>query len=92
LIKTDKMGSNGSKGVSNNSNGPQLGPAWSQNSFWPKPDDSVEVLEQKKKLNTNAAWGEIGADLVVPSRESDVTEFQSNALVAQEYINQKADK
>jgi hypothetical protein len=68
---------------------PDLKPGWAQDAFWPKPEDSVETLQQKAKLNHNAAWGEIGADLVSPDRPSDVTENQSNELVANEYIQQK---
>ncbi len=60
--------------------------------FYPKPDDSIETLQQKRDLNINAAWGEIAIDLALPNRESDVTEYISNASVAGEYIEQKQKK
>ena len=58
-------------------------------SFWPYSDDSIEVLQEKKDLNINAAWGEICIDTVCPDRESEVTEYQSNAIISQELIDQK---
>ena len=57
--------------------------------FWPSPEDSVESLQEKRQLNIDAAWGEIACDIALPDRESDVTEYQSNAIVAQEYINEQ---
>ncbi len=57
--------------------------------FWPSKDDSVETLQEKRQLNIDAAWGEIACDIVLPDRESEVTDHQSNAIVAQEYINEK---
>lgn len=58
-------------------------------SFFPLQSDSTETLEEKCRLNTNAAWGEIACDIVMPDRESDVSEYQSNAIVAREIIENR---
>nr|QBK87273.1 MAG: hypothetical protein LCMAC201_01750 [Marseillevirus LCMAC201] len=60
--------------------------------FWPSKDDSVETLQEKRQLNIDAAWGEIACDIALPDRESDVTDYQSNAIVSQEYINEQNNK
>ncbi len=67
-------------------------PAWADDKMWPKPTDTVEELEAKRNLNLQAAVGEMILDTVLPDRDSDITEFQSNAATANEYIQQNKDK
>ena len=57
--------------------------------FWPSKDDSIDTLQEKQQLNNNAAWGEIACDIVLPDRESDVTEYQSNSTRCQDLIDEK---
>lgn len=52
----------------------------------PLPSDSREELERKKEINLQSAYGEIGLDLINPDRDSEVTDYQSNALLAEDYI------
>lgn len=63
--------------------------AWADDYYWPRESDSKELLQEKVSRNTNAAWGEIAVDIVAPGPDSDVTEYQSNAWVAKEYIDRK---
>ena len=67
----------------------QFQPAYTHDRVWPNPTDSVNVLQQKIELNNQIVAGEIFSDAVVPGYDGDVTEYQSNAAVAQTYINQK---
>lgn len=65
-------------------------PIWATDDFWPRPSDTIEELEKKQSLNTKTAFGEICLDFICPDRiGSDTTEFQSNALVAGQYISDK---
>lgn len=55
--------------------------------LYPKPDDTMEELQEKYTINMNAGWSEILHDTILPERDSDITEFQSNAMVAQKYMD-----
>ena len=70
--------------------GGRIGPASESDAFWPRPGDSREVLEKKYDLNRAAAMGEIVQDVFLPGRpDSSVADFQSNAMVAGEYLRDK---
>jgi len=57
--------------------------------YWPNPDDTDAVLKKKYNLNIQAAWGEIALDFADPHRDSDVTDYQSNAMTARQYLEEK---
>lgn len=58
-------------------------------SMWPMQTDTDKVLQDKYDRNMTAAWGEIGMDLAFPNRESDVTDYQANAMKARGILEQR---
>lgn len=76
--------------MSSRGRGFRFSSASESDAFYPRPTDSRSVLEKKYELNRCAAMGEIVQDAFVPGRvDSEVTDFQSNAMVAKEYLRDK---
>jgi hypothetical protein len=68
----------------------ELGAAYHSNDFYPRPSDSNKELKRKYELNKNAAVTEIPIYVIDPYRDHDeLTEYQSNALTAKQYLEQK---
>ncbi len=82
------MGNKSSRNYDNTSDTSNL-PTYARPEFWPSSDDTIEELKEKVELNLDTALGEIGHDIIFPNRDSDVTEYQSNALRARQLIEEK---
>ena len=66
-------------------------PLWAKEEYWPSSNDTVQELERKRDMNLQAATSEIVLNTICPERieDGEVTEYQSNAIRANDIIESK---